>query len=163
LLLPGLRRAWAEASEWVRSAAIAGLAYLALQLWGIRFSGGDGFYSYRTTLESLTLSVPLLVLCWREWTAKTQTRRAVFAALAAVSVALHAFGAAVNWVPGGINLPPWKTYMPIDLARHIGAAQTAAWAAAGLVAVIASVVWTLRYFSEPHGAKPIDDAKVPVA
>lgn len=164
LLLPGLRRAWAAASDWVRSATVAGLAYLALQLWGIRFWGGDGFYSYRTTLETLTLCAPLLVLCWREWTTKTLLRRAAFAALAAISVALHAFGAVINWVPGGINLSPWKTYMPIDLAHHIGATQTAAWVAVGLLAAIASVMWTLRHPADTAAARSTDDAaKVVVA
>ena len=164
LLLPGLRRAWAAASEWVRSATVAGLAYLALQLWGIRFGGGDGFYSYRTTLEFLTLCAPLLVLCWREWTAKTLRRRVAFAALAAISVALHAFGAVINWVPGGINLSPWKTYMPIDLARHIGAAQTACWVAAGVIAVAAAVVWTIRHETDPEARQPTgDDARIAVA
>lgn len=164
LLLPGLRRAWVNASEWVRTAAVAGLAYLVLQLWGIRFWGGDGFYSYRTTLETLTLCTPLLVLCWREWTVKRVQRRVVFAALAAVSVALHAFGAVINWVPGGVNLPPWRTYMPIDLARHVGAAQTAGWIAAAVVAVVAAVVWTLRRTTGPEDQQRIgDDAKVAVA
>lgn len=164
LLLPGLRHAWRAAAEWVRSAAVAGLAYLALQLWGIRFWGGDGFYSYRTILESLTLFAPLLVLCWREWTAQTLHRRVTFAALAAISVALHAFGAVVNWVPGGINLSPWKTYMPIDLARHVGTAQTAGWILAGVLAVVGAVVWTLRHTTDPDAKQPAsDDTKIAVA
>ena len=144
LLVPGLRRAWRVAPDWVRAATVAGVAYLALQLWGIRFTGGDGFYSYRTTLESLTLTTPLLVLAWREWTAVTRARRATFAGLAVVSVALHAFGAVINWVPSGINLPPWRTFMPIDLARHIGIAQTTGWLAATLIALGTAIVLTLR-------------------
>ncbi|HEX7106967.1 MAG TPA: glycosyltransferase family 39 protein [Acidothermaceae bacterium] len=157
LLLPGLQRAWASAPEWVRSAAIAGLAYLALQLWGIRFWGGDGFYSYRTTLETLTLCAPLLVLGWREWTAKTLCRRVAFAALAALSVTLHAFGAVINWVPGGTNLSPWRTYMPFDLARHIGAAQTAGWIATAVIAVAVAVIWTLHQSRRPNNNQPSDD------
>jgi hypothetical protein len=107
LLLPGIRPAWRVAPDWVRTATVAGLAYLALQLWGIRFGGGDGFYSYRTTLETLTLCIPLLALAWREWTASTRLRRSAFSGLAAASVALHGFGAVVHWVPGGINHSPW--------------------------------------------------------
>lgn len=144
LLLPGIRAAWRAAPDWVRSAAVAGCGYLALQLWGIRFGGGEGFYSYRTTLESLTLTVPLLALAWREWTATTRARRTAFAALAAASVALHAFGAVVHWVPGGTTRSPWKTYLPIDLARHIGATQTTAWICAALVAVVAATALTWR-------------------
>jgi Dolichyl-phosphate-mannose-protein mannosyltransferase len=144
LLLPGLRPAWRTAPDWVRSAAIAGIGYLVLQLWGIRFGGGDGFYSYRTTLESLTLAVPLLALGWREWTAATRARRTAFAALAAASVVLHAFGAVVNWTPAGTNRSPWKSYLPIDLARHIGASQTTAWICAGVVAVLLAAILAWR-------------------
>jgi alpha-1,2-mannosyltransferase len=164
LLIPGLRRAWRVAEWWIRASALAGLAYAVTQLWLSRFSGGNGFYSYRIVLESLALWSPLLVLCWREWTVKSPNRRAAFAALAAVSIALHAFGAAVNWVPGGIHLSPWTTYLPIDLARHVGAAQTAGWIAAAVVAVVAAVVWTLRRTTGPEDQQRIgDDAKVAVA
>ena len=144
LLLPGCRAAWRVAPWWVRSATLAGLAYLALQIWISRFSGGNGFYSYRTSLECLTLAVPLLALAWREWTAASRLRRTAFAALAAASVALHAFGAIVNWVPGGTTRSPWKSYLPIDLARHIGATQSALWIGAALVAVIAAAVVAWR-------------------
>jgi alpha-1,2-mannosyltransferase len=164
VLLPGLRRAWRVADWWIRASAIAGLAYLATQLWLSRFSGGDGFYSYRTTLESLALWTPLLVLCWHEWTAKSLRRQVAFATLAVVSVVLHAFGAVINWTPSGKNLSPWETYMPIDLAHHIGAAATAVWIAVGLAAVVSSIVWTLRHPADPDAAKPIDGAaKVVVA
>lgn len=144
LLLPGTRAAWRAAPHWVRWSAVAGFAYLILQLWGIRFTGGNGFYSYRTTLEMLSLCVPLLTLMWREWTSKTRARRTVFAALATASVALHAFGAVVHWVPGGELNKPWQTYLPDDLARHIGAAQTSAWLAGTVVAVVAATVLTWR-------------------
>jgi alpha-1,2-mannosyltransferase len=163
LLVPGLRRAWKVAPDWVRAAAAGGIAYLALQLWGIRFTGGDGFYSYRTTLESLTLVTPLLVLSWREWTATTRIRRTLFAALGVLSVALHAFGAVIHWVPSGINLPAWRTYMPIDLARHIGAAQTAGWVAAGAIAVAAAVVFTWRRSDRVVPGAPASVEKMAVA
>lgn len=162
LLVPGLRRAWQVAPDWVRSSAVAGVAYLALQLWGIRFTGGDGFYSYRTTLESLTLVTPLLVLSWREWTAATRLRGTLLAGLAVVSVAVHAFGAVVNWVPSGVNLPAWQTYMPIDLARHIGAAQTAGWLAAGAIAVAAVVVFTWRRSGRVERGAPVAAEKIAV-
>jgi hypothetical protein len=140
LLLPGIRAGWRAAPSWVRSSALAGAAYLLEQLWVSRFSGGNGFYSYRTTLESLTLAVPLLVLAWREWTARTRVRRTAFAGLAAASVALHAFGAVVNWVPGGTAHSPWTTYLPVDLAHHIGSAQTGGWLAATVVAVVMAMI-----------------------
>jgi hypothetical protein len=123
LLVPGLRRGWAAAPPWVRSAAIAGVAYVLLQLWLKRFSGGNGFYSYRVTLEGLALCVPILTLSWREWTARSRLRRTAFAVLAVVSVAIAAFGAIVPWAPQGIN-QPWSSYAPAELARHVGALPT---------------------------------------
>ena len=56
LLLPGCRAAWRVAPWWVRSATVSGIAYVIVQIWVSRFSGGDGFYSYRTPLEGLTLT-----------------------------------------------------------------------------------------------------------
>lgn len=153
LLLPGCRAAWRVAPWWVRSATLSGVAYVVVQVWVSRFSGGDGFYSYRTPLEGLTLTVPLLALAWREWTSITRIRRAAFAGLAAASVAIHAFGSIVNWVPGGPNHSPWKTYTPFELARHIGAAQTSAWVTATLVAVVTATVLTWRH-KQPTGASP---------
>ena len=142
LLLPGIRRAWPVAPGWIHSAALGGLAYLLLQLWGSGFWGGDGFYSYRTTLESLTLCVPLFALAWREWTSRTRQRRTAFAALAVFSVAVHAFGAIINWLPSGRN-SPWRMYMPIDLMRHIGWTQGIVWSIVTIttVATAAVLVW----------------------
>ena len=144
LLLPGTRAAWRIAPDWVRWAAAAGLGYLVLQLWGIRFGGGDGFYSYRTTLEVMSLCVPLLVVAWREWTSRTRARRVMFAVLATLSVALHAFGAVINWVPGGMPNAPWRIYLPVDLAHHIGAAQTSLWIAGTLVGTVAAIALAWR-------------------
>jgi hypothetical protein len=153
VLLPGTRAAWRVAPDWVRWSTVAGFAYLILQLWGIRFGGGDGFYSYRTTLETLSLCVPLLTLAWREWTSTTRIRRATFAALATTSVALHAFGAIINWVPGGVYNKPWQIYLPVDLAHHIGAAQTSAWLTGSVIVVIAAAVLTWRH-QKPSGPSP---------
>lgn len=144
LLLPGCRAAWRVAPWWVRSATLSGIAYVVVQIWVSRFSGGDGFYSYRTPLEGLTLNVPLLTLAWREWTSTTRIRRTAFAGLAAASVAFHAFGAIVNWVPAGPNHSPWTTYMPLDLARHVGGAQTTVWLAVAITAVAVTTMLTWR-------------------
>ena len=153
VLLPGARAAWRMAPHWVRWSTVAGFAYLLLQLWGIRFSGGDGFYSYRTTLETLSLCVPLLTLMWREWTSKTRGRRATFAALATTSVALPAFGAVINWVPRGVYNKPSRIYLPLDLAHHIGAVQTSGWLAGTVAAVVIATVMTWRH-QQPTGATP---------
>ena len=68
----------------------------------------------------------------------------LFAGLAAASIALHAFGAVVHWVPGGARYSPWRTYLPAYLARHIGAAQTAVWVSVAVVAVAVAVVIAWR-------------------
>jgi hypothetical protein len=149
LLLPGCHAAWRVAPWWVRSAAVSGIAYVVVQIWASRFSGGDGFYSYRTPLEGLTLCVPLLTIAWREWTSTTRVRQTAFAGLAAASVALHAFGSIVNWVLPGPNHSPWKTYMPFDLARHIGGFQTTVWLAAAVVAIAGAAVFTWRSGGQP--------------
>lgn len=93
LLLPGLRRAWRVAPDWVRSAAVGGLVYLLVQLKAEIFTGGQFFWSYRYPLETLTLCAPLLVLAWQRFTARTRLRRAWFGALVAVAVGFQAVGA----------------------------------------------------------------------
>jgi hypothetical protein len=114
LLAPGLRRGWRVAPAWVRAAAVGGTAYLLVQLWLNRWSGGWGFYSYRLQIEWLTLSAPLLVLAYDEWTCRTALRRRMFAAAVGYSVVTHALGAVlyrgevheprywVLWQPGSV-------------------------------------------------------------
>lgn len=98
-LAPGLRQAWKEAPEWVRSAAASGVVYMLVQLKTNRFSGGDAFWSYRYPLETLTLMTPLLLLAWRAYTVRTPRRRAAFASLVTVAVVLQASGA-ILYKPG---------------------------------------------------------------
>jgi alpha-1,2-mannosyltransferase len=93
LLLPGLRRAWRAAPDWVRSAAIGGLVYLSIQVKAEIFTGGQFFWSYRYPLEALTLCAPLLVLAWQRFTARNRLRRAWFGALVAVAIGFQAVGA----------------------------------------------------------------------
>jgi alpha-1,2-mannosyltransferase len=93
LLVPGLRRAWRAATDWVRAAAVGGLVYLLVQLKAEIFTGGQYFWSYRYPLETLTLCAPLLVLAWRRFTARTRLRRAWFGALVAAAIGFQAVGA----------------------------------------------------------------------
>lgn len=92
-LLPGLRAGWRVAPGWARSCAVGAGLYMLVQLKGEVFTGGMYFWSYRYPLEPLTLSAPLLVLAWREWTGRTRRRRAAFGALLIFSVAWQAIGA----------------------------------------------------------------------
>ena len=86
LLLPGLPRGWRVAPAWVRSAAVGGLVMLVVQLAENSWIGGDGYFGYRVTLEAVVMSVPLLTLCWQEWTVHARWRRLTFAALVLVTM-----------------------------------------------------------------------------
>jgi hypothetical protein len=116
LLLPGLPSAWRAAPTWVRSAAVAGLVYTAAQLALNRFSGGDSFYTYRLTLELVTLASPLLVLCWATWTSRRRGRCAAFVTLLTMSVLLEALGA-VFYAPAGLG--PWQTHDVLGVAAVV--------------------------------------------
>jgi alpha-1,2-mannosyltransferase len=118
LLIPGLRRAWIAAPSWVRSSAVAAVVYMAVQLTGNGFSGGTFFYSYRLPIEALTLASPLLVLAWREWTSRTQVRRAVFAVLAVISIAQHAIGAFIFTDSDSFETRAWSRYLAWEGLRQ---------------------------------------------
>lgn len=85
----GLRPAWRTAPEWVRSAAIAGIAYQLLQLRLNGFDGGFFFFSYRLQLELLVLGSPLLLLAFREFVIGRRWRERIFALTAAIAVSLQ--------------------------------------------------------------------------
>lgn len=105
-LLPGLRRAWRAAPSWVRSSAGGAALYMLIQLKGEVFTGGWEFWGYRYALEPLTLSAPLLLLCWRKWTSCTARRRATFGALVILSVTMQSIGAIC--FPGPDQDKPWS-------------------------------------------------------
>ena len=113
VLALGLPTAWRVAPSWVRSSAVAGVAYLAVQLKANRFGGGSLFWSYRYPLEPLTLAAPLLVLAWATHTSKTPRRRGACFALVVLAIALQATGALcfreqrTNW------------WLPADLASAV--------------------------------------------
>jgi hypothetical protein len=107
VLALGCRAAWRVAPWWIKSSALAGLLYMLALLKASRFQGGSPFWSYRYPIEMLTLAAPLLVLAWREYVAYTSRRKAIFAALAVVSVALQATGAFCFRNPPGSGTVPW--------------------------------------------------------
>lgn len=113
-LIPGLRQAWHEAPAWVRSSAVGGLFYMAVQLKANRFSGGNVFWGYRYPIEMLTLLAPLLVLAWRTYTATTARRRAWFWCLATVSVTMQVVGNFCFRYP--IRVSDWA---PADLVSAV--------------------------------------------
>jgi hypothetical protein len=62
LLVPALVRSWRDLPDWSRSLLVGGLLYLLAQGLLVRFSGGDQFYGYRTSLELLAAATPALAL-----------------------------------------------------------------------------------------------------
>jgi hypothetical protein len=62
VLAPALVRGWKELPDWSRALLWAGVAYLLVQGLLVRFSGGDQFYGYRTSLELLACATPALAL-----------------------------------------------------------------------------------------------------
>jgi hypothetical protein len=110
-LVPGIRAAWRDAPPWAQGFALGGVAYTLVQLWLNRFSGGYNFYSYRLMLELLTCATPLLVISFRQWTAKSAFRLRVFAGFLAVSAAMQAMGA-VAYRPDFLARDPWHTFQP---------------------------------------------------
>lgn len=62
LLLPAAWRNRRELPDWSRWLALGGLTYLVSQAMLNRFSGGDQFYGYRTSLELVVSLAPALAL-----------------------------------------------------------------------------------------------------
>lgn len=91
--VPKIRTAWREAPGWVRSSAVAGGLYMALQLRVNAWSGGDTFLGYRLAIEMVTLLAPLLLISTRLWVGDYRGRRIAFSLAVAWAVALQAFGA----------------------------------------------------------------------
>jgi hypothetical protein len=92
VLLPGLRMAWRDAPQWVRSAAIAGVVYMCVHLKSNGFAGGQHFWGYRYPIETLTLLAPLLLLSWQRYVSQTAQRRAAFASLVIASITYEVLG-----------------------------------------------------------------------
>ena len=95
LLLPGLVRAWGNAPTWVRSAAVAGLFYLLVQLRSNVWHGGSDFFGSRLTLEMLVLASPLFVIAYQRFVAPVRPFKIAFFLLALISVLMHGVGATV--------------------------------------------------------------------
>jgi len=92
-LVPRIPGSWRTAPTWVRSSALAGVGYFVAQAWINRWSGGDGYWTYRYPLESLTLLAPLLAMAFVRL---DPGRRRIAWILVAVSVAVQAAGAILN-------------------------------------------------------------------
>jgi alpha-1,2-mannosyltransferase len=138
LCLIGMRKAWQTVTPMVRVFCVAGLVYLASQLWLIRYSGGDGFYGYRTCLETLVYCSPFLVQ------AGLIGIRRVPAAftwlLAALSVTYFASAMFISAEFLGV-WNPWTTWTPLQLIQQYGSGEVWLGRLVGLAGVF--VAWAV--------------------
>jgi hypothetical protein len=105
LLIPFLHRGWRIAAGWVRSSAVAGVSYLALQLRANSWEGGYDYFGSRLTIETLVLAAPLLLCVWQATVSKDRIVRTLFLVLAGLSLAVHLIGATVlSYFPSGRDL-----------------------------------------------------------
>lgn len=119
LLLPGLRAALRTAPDWVKASAAGGVLYMAVQLRINFYAGGGRFWGYRLALETVTLASPLLLLCYREWTAKTSLRRRLFGALVIVATGYQVIGALLYTNPPASFENPWnENYLVLGTSKY---------------------------------------------
>lgn len=85
-----LARAWRGLPDWSRALLVAGVLYLLVQGLLVRFSGGDAFYGYRTSLELVVCATPALALSAGEM---RRVARALFVPAALLQLAMIAPGA----------------------------------------------------------------------
>ncbi len=107
VLLPFVRHGWRESPEWVRSSAIAGVVYLAVQLRSNTWHGGAHYFGTRLTIESLVLAAPLLLRTWQAVAARDRIFRVLVISAAVISVALHLLGATV-WTVWRHGMSDWQ-------------------------------------------------------
>jgi len=93
VLAPALVRGWRDLPDWSRALLVAGVAYLAVQGVLVRFSGGDQFYGYRTSLELLACATPALAYAADRM---GRVARAAFAPVAALQLVMITPGAVVD-------------------------------------------------------------------
>jgi hypothetical protein len=95
VLTPLIRHGWRTSPWWVRSSAVGGLVYMALQL-RFSWSGGGGYFGSRMTLETLVLAAPLLLRTWQAFVSQSERLKGAAVGLMAVAVVTHGLGATVR-------------------------------------------------------------------
>jgi hypothetical protein len=114
VLLPLSISAWRQAPAWARAAALGGLAYLAVQLYLVRFSGGNRFYSYRVSLEALFLCWPLATVAAAQLV--RTGKRWLLALAIIVSVVVTAVGATTDFI-SVVEISPWRQVDLVEASR----------------------------------------------
>lgn len=96
LALPRVRTAWRSADPLVRGAALAGLAYMLIQLRGNVWNGGGGFYAYRYAIEFVFLLSPLLAVSTAGWVLHAPALRSrLLGVFIAVTIGIQLAGAII--------------------------------------------------------------------
>jgi hypothetical protein len=125
--------------------AVAALLYETLQFRLNRFDGGGDFYGSRLMLEGELLSLPLLAHATCIWMGFNRARRACVAAMAGISIAIHATGAVLTYywrgTPGGSD---WRIWYPAHVVQAAGIHGYLVATTAGLAAVIGTCVAVQR-------------------
>jgi alpha-1,2-mannosyltransferase len=142
VLATRIRPAWRRAPDWVRLSAVGGLLYMLIQLKLNYFSGGSRFWSYRLTIEPLTLSMPLLAYAAAELRSSRPWLRRTALAATLYGVGTQAIGA-VFFVPPIVKPNQW-TYSALGVILQNGGNGPRAVMAATVVAVAAAFAWPRR-------------------
>lgn len=93
---------------WTVASAVAGLAYLVIQVRAVGPLGGRDFFGPRTSLETLVLAAPLLA--WAAWRLAARSRVGLVALClaAAVSVGVNGYGAVFRSISAD-QVERWET------------------------------------------------------
>ncbi len=130
LLLPATWRNRHDLPDWARWLALGGVGYLLSQAVLNRFSGGDQFYGYRTSLELVVSLAPALALSAHRL---SERARRWFTPLAVLQVVLIAPGAMVDGFHSPVADVWWRNAFldavvdrPLEILPLAGVALVAA-------------------------------------
>ena len=121
VLVPGLvalARVWRRLPGWTLASALAGLAYLVVQVRAVGHSGGEDFFAYRVSLETVALAAPALLAAIVEVSRRHRGWLVAVGLLAAASIGVHAWGA----VTGGVSESTQRQWEQVDatVREHYG-------------------------------------------
>ena len=106
VLLPWVTSGWRASPRWVRASAVSGVIVLLVQYRLMRFTGGSGFFGYRTSLEGLVMATPLFAVTWQEAIASRRWWRLGGVAAAVACVVIHTYGAFMGAAPPVLSAGP---------------------------------------------------------
>jgi hypothetical protein len=93
---------------WTVVSAVGGLLYLVVQVRAVGPLGGRDFFGPRTSLETLVLAAPLLVVATARLTARSRVALVAVGVAGAVSVGINGFGAVARSISAE-QVERWET------------------------------------------------------